>query len=337
MADQTAAVLAVPDQTEPASPAEQTGPGAVDDAYWVAAVRAAYPKWQTDTPTVDEVQSVVGGGRSRAVRLRRVACELPDSPAEKPAARRPRPDRTMPARTEVQVSALRPESGPQRSGELEAQTADQTESDPLTPAEVDRILAEFLGVEQTAPDRTEDGADFLSFSHDLPEGGAGQTPPAPARRPVRRRGQSGRVVAYVGAGLGGLGSVAANVLHSFVQPRPAGAPQTWVPDPEWMPEPGAVVGAMFWPVAVLVAVEIFSRVDWPAGRRWVALRFGGLLPVALVAAFVSYRHLSALLAHWGDDPLTVAAGPLAVDGLMVMATGALIALGRARNTDQANA
>jgi hypothetical protein len=45
---------------------------------------------------------------------------------------------------------------------------------------------------------------------------------------------------------------------------------------------------------------------------------------------VSYRHLSGLLAFYGEDGLTVAIGPLAVDGLMVMATGALIATGARR-------
>ena len=58
-----------------------------------------------------------------------------------------------------------------------------------------------------------------------------------------------------------------------------------------------------------------------------------MLPVALVAAVVSYRHLSGLLDFYGEDPLTVAIGPLAVDGLMAMATGALIAAGTRRAPD----
>ena len=40
---------------------------------------------------------------------------------------------------------------------------------------------------------------------------------------------------------------------------------------------------------------------------------------------VSYRHLSGLLAFYGEDGITSTVGPLAVDGLMVMATGALLA------------
>ncbi|MGS2620023.1 hypothetical protein ACVCAH_36965 [Micromonospora sp. LZ34] len=57
------------------------------------------------------------------------------------------------------------------------------------------------------------------------------------------------------------------------------------------------------------------------------LRWVGLPPVALVAAFVSYRHLSGLLDHYNEETLVVWFGPLAVDGLMLMATSALLATG----------
>lgn len=134
---------------------------------------------------------------------------------------------------------------------------------------------------------------------------------------MTRQMMTGRRWAYVGAVLGAAVSVAANVAHSFVPPDGAA--------PGWTPHAGSVGMSAFWPLAVLVAVEILARVAWPAGGRWVLLRWAGLMPVAIVAAVVSYRHLSALLAFYGDDPLTAALGPLAVDGLMVMATGALIA------------
>jgi hypothetical protein len=130
-------------------------------------------------------------------------------------------------------------------------------------------------------------------------------------------GRDGRGWAYLGAVLGGAVSVAANVAHSYVHPD--GVPASW------RPEAGAVAGAVFWPVALFVTVEIFARVPWPAGPRWLALRYAGLLPVAGVAALVSYRHLSGLLSHYEEDAVTVRVGPLAVDGLMVMAAAALIA------------
>jgi hypothetical protein len=132
---------------------------------------------------------------------------------------------------------------------------------------------------------------------------------------------TGRGWAYAGALLGAGVSVAANVAHSYVPPAAAG--------PGWSPHTGAVVGAVFWPVALLVAIEVLARVPWPNAARWTVVRFGGLGPVALVAAVVSYRHLSGLLSYYGEDGITSTVGPLAVDGLMVMATGALLATGTA--------
>jgi hypothetical protein len=137
---------------------------------------------------------------------------------------------------------------------------------------------------------------------------------------MRKPSVSGRGWAYIGAALGGTVSIAANVAHSYVPPT--GAPAAWTP------QAGAVVGSIFWPVALFVVTEIWARVVWPSGKGWMAVRFGGLLPVALVAALVSYKHLAGLLRFYGEDAVTAHLGPLAVDGLMVMATGALLATAR---------
>jgi hypothetical protein len=139
---------------------------------------------------------------------------------------------------------------------------------------------------------------------------------------VTRIKQPGRGWAYAGAIGGGAVSIAANIAHSFLPPD--GAPAGWTP------EVGAVVGAVVWPVFLFIAVEIFVRNIWPQGPSWGLLRWAGLLPVAGVAAFVSYRHLSGLLAHYGEEPIICIIGPLAVDGLMIMATGALYAGSRAK-------
>ena len=128
----------------------------------------------------------------------------------------------------------------------------------------------------------------------------------------------GRGWAYAGAIVGGGVSVAANIAHSFRPPAAA--------LPTWTPQPGAVLLAAFWPLALLLAVEVLVRVAWPRETRWTVLRFGGVTPVAVVAAVVSYRHLSGLLDWYGEDTVTVAIGPLAVDGLMLISTGALLAL-----------
>ena len=138
-------------------------------------------------------------------------------------------------------------------------------------------------------------------------------------------GRSGRGWAYTGVVLGAVVSIAANVAASFIPPTNAAA--------GWVPPTGAVVSAVFWPVLLMVAVELFARIGWPPGWRWLLLRGAGLLPVAVIAAVVSYRHLSALLRSYGEDKLTSMLGPVAVDGLMVMAAGALLASSASRTPD----
>jgi hypothetical protein len=139
---------------------------------------------------------------------------------------------------------------------------------------------------------------------------------------MKANSDTGRGWAYAGAVLGGAVSTAANIAHSYVPP--AGA------DRQWRPPAGAVLGAVFWPLALFIAAEILARIQWPSGRPWLLLRFLGLLPVALVAAVVSYRHMSGLLHFYREDSLTATLGPLAVDGLMTMATAALMASNRHR-------
>ena len=148
-----------------------------------------------------------------------------------------------------------------------------------------------------------------------PVAAASDTPTAdvPAAR------AAGRVWAYLGIVLGAVVSVAANVAHSYV--RPPDLPTT----PAWTPETGAVLGATFWPIALLITTEIMIRTSWPPGRAWLLLRFVGLLPVAGVAGVVSYLHLHGLLQHYHEAPLTCLIAPLSVDGLMVMASSALLA------------
>lgn len=121
----------------------------------------------------------------------------------------------------------------------------------------------------------------------------------------------GRAWARFGFGTGVGASLAANVAHSFIRPHPA---------------PGAIVAAAFWPVALLIALEVIARVQWPSGRRWWIVRYGGLSSVAVIAAVISYRHMAGLLASYGEDGLSAHIGPLAVDGLMVVCSGALLAV-----------
>jgi hypothetical protein len=148
-------------------------------------------------------------------------------------------------------------------------------------------------------------------------------------RPPRPRGI---IVTWAAFALGVAVSVAANVAH------------TWHPKPEilkahlraggtldnWAPDPGAQLGAAFFPLALLLCVEILQRVPWPPGVLWTIARFGGTSIVAGVAAVVSYGHMHGLLLTYGENQLTATIGPLAVDGLMVVSSFGLLALSRTR-------
>jgi hypothetical protein len=135
-------------------------------------------------------------------------------------------------------------------------------------------------------------------------------------RRIFRDVPAGRRWAYLGAALGAAVSIAANVAHSYVPPPRA--------DDHWSPPAGSVVGAVFWPIILFVVIETFAR-NPAANGWWLALKVLGLVPVAIVAAVVSYSHMSGLLASFLiEDDFTIRFGPLAVDGLMVMATGMLI-------------
>jgi hypothetical protein len=89
---------------------------------------------------------------------------------------------------------------------------------------------------------------------------------------------------------------------------------------------GAVLSSGFWPLALLISLEVIARVSWPRGRWWAATRYGGLTTVAVIAAVVSYLHMSALLQFYGEDWLTAVIGPLAPDGLLVVCSVALLAI-----------
>ncbi|GAA0265415.1 hypothetical protein GCM10009539_59920 [Cryptosporangium japonicum] len=116
-------------------------------------------------------------------------------------------------------------------------------------------------------------------------------------------------------------SVAANVAHAFHPTEYADRQHAST----YRPEPGSVVAAACWPLLLLGAVEVVSRVAWPRGFWWGSARYGGAVTVALIAAVMSYRHMSGLLTDYGEDPLGAHLGPLAVDGLMVVAGFALLA------------
>src|SRR5918998_74530 len=105
--------------------------------------------------------------------------------------------------------------------------------------------------------------------------------------------------------LGVAASVAANVLHAD-------------------PNPIAQAIAAWPPLALLLTVELISRV--PVYRRSLAaVRLGATAAIAGIAAWVSYWHMAAVAARYGE---TGAAAsyllPLSVDGLVIVASVSLV-------------
>lgn len=153
-------------------------------------------------------------------------------------------------------------------------------------------------------------------------------PVAVERQPLRQR-RGAVFVSWASFGFGVAVSIMANVAHTF---HPSAAQLTaWQAAghqvAEWRPEVGAALAAAFWPVALLLAVEVLSRVRWQRGFWWGAARYGGTGAVALVAAVMSYRHMAGLLGSFGEDSVSAHLGPLGVDGLMVVAGFALLSMG----------
>lgn len=140
---------------------------------------------------------------------------------------------------------------------------------------------------------------------------------------------SGRVWATSGFVLGVAASVAGNVAHVW-HPSEKYLRDHNVTADDFTPEVGAQIAGAFWPIALLITVEVLARVDWPRTFWWMVARFGGAAMVAGVAAVMSYAHLNGLLRAYGEDDMTARLGPLSVDGLMVICGGALLALGHHR-------
>lgn len=123
--------------------------------------------------------------------------------------------------------------------------------------------------------------------------------------------------------LGGGVSVAVNVGHVYVRPDNAAE--------GWAPASGAVPWAMAWavlvPLMLFVAVKGIRAIAWPAERRWLLWRWCGVLPVAVLAGYRSWSHMSGLLTSIGEDWLVCLLAPLAVNGLMFVGVGGLLATG----------
>jgi len=106
--------------------------------------------------------------------------------------------------------------------------------------------------------------------------------------------------------LGVAASVAANVLHA-------------------RPDPISQAVSAWPPIALLLAVEWMSRV--PVHQRSLsAIRIAATAVIAGIAAWVSYWHMAAVAAKFGETGSAPYLLPFSVDGLIVVASVSLVEL-----------
>ncbi|WP_230519795.1 DUF2637 domain-containing protein [Salinispora arenicola] len=80
------------------------------------------------------------------------------------------------------------------------------------------------------------------------------------------------------------------------------------------------------PLALLLTIELISRV--PVHRRVLAVaRWAATALIAGIAAWVSYWHMAAVAARYGETGGSQYLLPLSVDGLVIVASICLVELG----------
>jgi hypothetical protein len=109
--------------------------------------------------------------------------------------------------------------------------------------------------------------------------------------------------AYAGIAVGGLASIAMNVTSTVYRDSV-------------IPLGFRIPGAILWPIAVYIGIEVLTRTNWAARWTHILARLVLIVPVSGVAAVVSYFHGSHVLELSGEIDLIVKTGPIAVDGLL---------------------
>ena len=95
---------------------------------------------------------------------------------------------------------------------------------------------------------------------------------------------------------------------------------------------GPMIASGWAPFALLLAVSVAERAPRASSRKFAALTYFGIFTVAAIAAVVSYGHQYDLLIRFGETRLSAALLPVSVDGLIVVASMALIAMKPPRGT-----
>lgn len=134
----------------------------------------------------------------------------------------------------------------------------------------------------------------------------------------------GRGWAYFGLLLGLAGSTTGNVASTVLAATD-------------VPLQLRVPFAVAWPVWTWVGIEVLTRTQWSRHwTHWIA-RLILMGPTTVVAAFVSYLHLSHVMLLAGEPSLARTLGPLAIDGTLFGCTVALLVTRRGtfeRDTDR---
>ncbi|MEG8177484.1 VUT family protein [Nocardia terpenica] len=147
------------------------------------------------------------------------------------------------------------------------------------------------------------------------------------RRDIEPTARGGRFVAWAGFVFGTVFSVVMNWLH------------TWLPaqhnPPGWSPGVAPQIISAVWPIFLLLAVEVLSRVRWRPGMGWLLARYGGVGTVALGSAVISYGHVYEMLASWDYGTWGAHVGPLVIDGFMVACGFAMLSESTAGTTTPA--
>lgn len=124
---------------------------------------------------------------------------------------------------------------------------------------------------------------------------------------------SGLRWARVGLTFGAAMSIIGNVAHTVLLKSDVSL---------WLRIPFSVI----WPLALFIGIEIFVRVRWRRSPIDIMGQFLLIVPVSSVAAVVSYQHLHALMKLANEDGFSAMIGPLAIDGLMLGSTIAMLAI-----------
>lgn len=84
--------------------------------------------------------------------------------------------------------------------------------------------------------------------------------------------------------------------------------------------------AVIWPLAAVLGTELLTRVPWGNGRLWAFARFGGVGAATLAAMGNSAWHTGAVILASGQGWVAAFAGPIVIDGLMLVTGAALLAM-----------